>query len=66
MKDDTRLKNAKESFLRDDAKLWNNVPTTIETTKSLSLAKTQILNFCKKLFFDYKYVFHVQYNNANA
>ena len=45
-KDDTRNATAKESYIRDAAKLWNNAPITVKTAKSLYLAKKAIKEFC--------------------
>ena len=48
-KDDTKITNAKESFIRDAAKLWNNVPIPVKNAKSLYLAKKEIIKFCKTI-----------------
>ena len=50
-KDDTRLTAAKESFIRDAAKLWNNAPLAVKSAKTLHSAKNEILKFCKTLAF---------------
>ena len=50
-KDDTKVANAKESFLRDAAKLWNNAPTNVKKAKSLYMAKKVIITYCKSLIF---------------
>ena len=48
-KDDTRVASAKESFIRDAAKLWNNAPPNVKNAKSLRVAKRESLSFCKTL-----------------
>ena len=50
-KDDSRVTSAKESFIRDAAKLWNNAPSTVKSAKSLYLAKKEILKYCKTIAF---------------
>ena len=50
-KDDTRIATAKESFIRDAAKLWNKAPITVLYAKSVNLAKKEIVKFCKTLAF---------------
>ena len=50
-KDDTRVASAKESFIRDAAKIWNNAPANVKNAKSLYLAKKESLSFCKTLSF---------------
>ena len=46
-KEDTRVSNAKESFLRDAAKLWNAAPVNVTNAKSLYLAKKETVKYCK-------------------
>ena len=48
-KDDTRVTNAKESFLRDAAKLWNNAPLSVKNAKTIYLAKKEIVKYCKTI-----------------
>ena len=48
-KDDTRVAVAKESFVRDAAKLWNNAPSSIKNAKTLYSAKNEIKKFCKTI-----------------
>ena len=50
-KDDTKVKSAENSFIRDAARLWNQVPYTIKEAKTLGIAKSQILKYCKTLPF---------------
>ena len=48
-KEDTKVTNAKESFLRDAAQLWNAAPDYVTNAKSLYLAKKEIVKYCKTL-----------------
>ena len=48
-KDDTKCTIAKESFIRDAAKLWNQAPVAIKSAKSLYTAKKEILKYCKTI-----------------
>ena len=48
-KEDTRVKSAENSFLRDAPRLWNQVPSQIKEAKTMGTAKTQILKYCKSL-----------------
>ena len=50
-KDDTKLTAAKESFIRDAAKIWNKAPLAVKNAKSLYSAKKEILKYCKTLAF---------------
>ena len=50
-KEDTRVKSAESSFIRDAARLWNQIPSQISDAKTLGMAKTQILKYCKSLPF---------------
>ena len=48
-KEDTRVNIAKESFLRDAAKLWKDAPATVTNAKSLYVAKKEIVKYCKSI-----------------
>ena len=46
---DAKSNAAKESFSRNAAKLWNTAPETIKSARNLSLAKKEIIKYCKTL-----------------
>ena len=48
-KEHTKVSNAKESFIRDTAKLWNNAPMSVKNAKSMNLAKKEIVKYCKAI-----------------
>ena len=48
-KDDTKFKSAESSFLRDAARIWNQIPISIKNAPTIGRAKTEILKYCKTL-----------------
>ena len=48
-KDDSKCAVAKESFVRDAAKLWNNAPMPIKNEITRYSAKKEILKFCRTI-----------------
>ena len=50
-KDDTKVTSARESFIRDAAKLWNNAPLNVKNAKTLYAAKKETLIYCQTLPF---------------
>ena len=40
---------AKDSFIYDATKIWNDAPETIKSSKSLLSAKAEIKKYCTKL-----------------
>ena len=48
-KDDTRIATAKESFIRDAAKLWNKAPIAVKAATTIFSAKKEIKKFASSL-----------------
>ena len=44
-----RTKIARESFVRDAGRIWNQAPTQIKTAKTIEEAKRKIKEYCKAL-----------------
>ena len=48
-KEDSTTKTGRSNFIIDTARLWNQVPPNIKSTKSLSQAKSAIKLYCSSL-----------------
>ena len=48
-KEHAKLKNSRESFTIDTAKLWNQVQLDIKNAESIGIAKARIKIFCRTL-----------------
>ena len=48
-KEDGKTSTARESFLRNTAKIWNQAPSSIKEAKTMAIAKKLVKNYCKTL-----------------
>ena len=48
-KDYAKLKNSRESFNIDTAKLWNQVNSDIKSAENINIAKSKIKKYCRTL-----------------
>ena len=48
-KDYAKLKNSRESFNIDTAKLWNQVNSDIKSAENINIAKSRIKKYCRTL-----------------
>ena len=48
-KEDGKTSTARESFIRNAAKIWNQAPSTIKEAMTMTKAKKLVKNYCKTL-----------------